>query len=125
MTKLSMIIELFNNDDLLDTSEFLDVSYDEVEGANELEEAPDVGAAKGADFPVDLGGVTYLQSHTSDTHIGFNPVGVCRMPKVSFVQHHTTMPFHARNDVDGNSLVDEEDVYWDSQPTLYALSFDH
>ena len=33
------------------------------------------------------------------------------------------MPFYAQDDSDGNALVDEE-LHWDAQPAIYAISLD-
>lgn len=102
--KLIMIIELFDDDELLDASKFLDVSHNEIEGAHESKEALDSGATKGAHFPFDLGGIIELDMHTSNTHRVQPSWGIRgRMLRASFVEHCAAMPFHAWNDADGNA----------------------
>ena len=53
LTKLSMIIELFDDEDLVDATTALDASYDEAMDTNDSDEALDTIAMKRSDFPFD------------------------------------------------------------------------
>lgn len=56
MRKLSMIIVLFDDKKLVDSTTILDASHDETTATIDSNEAPDIGATKRADFPFDPGG---------------------------------------------------------------------
>ena len=55
-TKLNMIIELSDDEELVDSTVVLDASQDETTGTIDSDEAPDSGVTKGTNFPFDPGG---------------------------------------------------------------------
>ena len=61
--KLNMIIELSGVEELVDAIAVLDASHDETIWTIDSDEAPDIAATKGADFPFDMGGAIDHVAH--------------------------------------------------------------
>ena len=68
-SKLNMIIELSDDEDLVDSTLVLDASHDETIGTVDSDEALDIGATKGTYFPFDPGVLLILLTINADLHL--------------------------------------------------------
>ena len=112
--KLSMIIQLSDDEDLVHVTGPLDASQHETMGTHDSKEAPNIGATRGTAFPFDLGGATDHVLHGMHSLEIQLTRGMLGQRSTSFiVEHQVAMPFHAHEDACGNAPMDKDKIHWD------------
>ena len=111
-TKLNMIIELYDDEDLVDATTALDASHDETSWIHDVEEALDTGATKGIDFPFDTRGATDHVIHDMQS-LEFQPTYGMGGGRLTYflVEHRVAIPWHAGEEACGNAPMDKEEIH--------------